>query len=55
MDQQATRTRPRSYTEDYNVNLLVSSRRTSAAMVTEVETAPDVAVPLGAAVWRCSC
>ena len=45
MDQQATRAKPRSYTEDYKrqvVDLVVSSGRTSTAVATEVGLHPTL-------------
>lgn len=45
MDQQATRTKPRSYTEDYKrqvVDLVVSSGRTSTAVAGEVGLHPTL-------------
>ena len=45
MDQQATRTKPRSYTEDYKrqvVDLVVSSGRTATAVAGEVGLHPTL-------------
>jgi transposase len=45
MDQQATRAKPRSYTEDYKrqvVDLVVSSGRTSTAVAAEVGLHPTL-------------
>lgn len=45
MDQQATGTKPRSYTEDYKrqvVDLVVSSGRTATAVATEVGLHPTL-------------
>ena len=45
MDQQATRAKPRSYTEDYKrqiVDLVISSGRTATAVATEVGLHPTL-------------
>ena len=49
MDQQATRPKPRSYTEDYKrqvVDLMVSSGRTPIAVAGEVGLHSTVAAPV---------
>jgi hypothetical protein len=54
MDQQATRTKARSYTEDYKrqvVDLVVSSGAHAHVGGKRGRAAPDVAVPLGAPAW----
>ena len=58
MDQQATRAKPRSYTED-SKRQVVGSGGEQRAYVDgsggRGRPAPDIAVPMGAAVWRRHC